>query len=111
MLEYYCYRDSLSRCESTQCQNRGAVATGSICGGTANDRFQQTHEQGLICGGTQGSLSAKPMSRMHPKDMTLDFKELPSSPAESSPSLTRSLPLLGSDVEPPGVAHRQILSL
>src|SRR6266481_5205015 len=43
--------------------------------------------------------------------MTLDFKELPSSPAESSPSLTRSLPLLGSDVEPPGVAHKQILSL
>ncbi len=43
--------------------------------------------------------------------MTLDFKELPSSPAESSPSLTRSLPLLGSDVEPPGVAHEQILSL
>ncbi len=48
---------------------------------------------------------------MRPKDMTLDFKELPSSPAESSPSLTRSLPLLGSDVEPPGVAHKQILSL
>ena len=43
--------------------------------------------------------------------MTLDFKELPSSTAESSPSLTRSLPLLGSDVEPLGVAHKQILSL
>jgi ligand-binding sensor domain-containing protein/signal transduction histidine kinase len=48
---------------------------------------------------------------MGPKHMTLEFKELPSSHAESAPSLTRSLPLLGSDVEPRGVFHKQILSL